>query len=215
MSQFPPLSVKVEGDWACFTRPESKVERVSYPVMTPSAARGILEAIFWKPEIHWRILSIAVLKPIQFAPIVRNEVNRKIPLKPPLRPYFADRDRAQRSTLALRDVSYVITADFFLASHASSEHIAKFRDQFRRRVAKGQCYRQPYLGCREFTTFFSPPDHDKPIHLNLHIGRMLFDIRYLSDHSGRGEPIFFDASLQNGILYVPQEPYREIYGGEL
>jgi CRISPR-associated protein Cas5d len=162
MGTGPPLTVKVWGDTACFTRPEMKAERVSYPMMPPSAARGVLEAIFWKPEFAWQIRGIWVLKEVRFFSILRNEVNSKVALSTARGwarsggGYFAEEDRAQRHTLALRDVAYVIMADIVLAAHAT-EDIAKYRDQFRRRVNRGQCYHQPYLGCREFVAFFGPP----------------------------------------------------------
>src|SRR3990172_11606325 len=128
--------VLVRGPLACFTRPEMKVERLSYPVMTPSAARGLLEAIFWKPQFQWQVRQIAVLNPIRFFSILRNEVNSKASVGA-AGPYFADRDRAQRHTLALRDVAYLIRAEMVLKPEAASEHPAKYRDQFRRRVERG------------------------------------------------------------------------------
>ncbi|OYT69009.1 MAG: type I-C CRISPR-associated protein Cas5, partial [Armatimonadetes bacterium JP3_11] len=159
------LSVKVWGEMACFTRPEMKVERVSYPVMTPSAARGILEAIYWKPEFEWRVREIRVLKPIRHIALVRNEVKSRIPTRNP-QPIFVDEDRTQRYTLALRDVAYIICAKIVLRPHANKD-IAAYRDQFRRRVERGDCYFQPYLGCREFSAYFAPPTGDeRPIPLN-------------------------------------------------
>ena len=163
MEELPALEVKVWGEFACFTRPEMKAERVSYSVMTPSAARGVLEAIFWKPEFSWQVREIWVLNPIRHFSILRNEVNSKAAFATARGwgrtggGYFADEDRAQRHTLALRDVAYLIKADMALAPHAT-EDIAKYRDQFRRRVNRGQCYHQPYLGCREFVASFGPPD---------------------------------------------------------
>jgi CRISPR-associated protein Cas5d len=209
-----PLTVKVWGNNACFTRPEMKAERVSYPVMTPSAARGLLEAIFWKPEFAWQIREIWVLKDIHFFSILRNEVNTKATLSTARGwarsggGYFADEDRAQRHTLALRDVAYVIKADMALAPHVT-DNIAKYRDQFRRRVNRGQCYHQPYFGCREFVAFFGPPDGtEQPISLTEALGRMLFDLEYAPDRSGRGTPRFFEARLENGILRVPPDLYH-------
>src|SRR5689334_8051532 len=130
-----PVEVRVWGDHACFTRPEMKVERVSYTVMTPSAARGILEAIFWKPEFSWRVREIAVLKPIRYFSILRNEVQSKMSARRDA-PFYANEDRTQRHTLGLRDVAYVIRADVAVRAHCD-EDPAKFRDQFRRRVARG------------------------------------------------------------------------------
>ena len=214
MGELPALEVKVWGEFACFTRPEMKAERVSYSVMTPSAARGVLEAIFWKPEFSWQVREIWVLNPIRHFSILRNEVNSKATLSAARGwaktggGYFADEDRAQRHTLALRDVAYLIKADIRLASHAT-EDAAKYRDQFRRRVNRGQCFQQPYFGCREFIASFGPPDDsERPIDLSDDLGRMLFDLGYAADKSGRGTPRFFIARLDEGILHVPFELYR-------
>lgn len=209
--QHPLLEVKVWGEFACFTRPEMKVERVSYPIMTPSAARGILEAIFWKPEFSWQVSQIWVLKPIRHFSILRNEVSNKMAVSTAREwaqkggGYFADVDRAQRHTLALRDVAYIIKADVALKSHTNDD-VAKYRDQFRRRVNKGQCHHTPYLGCREFSVSFGPPGpNDQPIDHSDDLGRMLFDLNYAKDKSGRGIPRFFPARLEKGILNVPTE----------
>jgi len=214
MESVSQLSVKVWGEFACFTRPELKVERVSYPVMTPSAARGVFEAIFWKPEIRWQIRSIEVLRPIRYFSILRNEVHSKAAVtairERRLRgdAYFADDDRAQRHTLALRDVAYVIRADIANAPHAADEHPAKFRDQFRRRVVRGQFHHPPYLGCREFAAFFGrPSSDDRPIPVTGDLGRMLLDLDYAADGSGRGVPRFFEARLEDGVLVVPRHLY--------
>ena len=121
--------------------------------------------------------------------------------------YFAEEDRAQRHTLGLRDVAYIIKADILLAPHAV-EDVAKYRDQFRRRVHRGQCYHQPYLGCREFIASFGPPDGtEQPIDLTDTLGRMLFDLDYAPDKTGWGTPRFFEARLANGILRVSPELY--------
>lgn len=211
MANGPPLEVKVWGDFACFTRPEMKAERVSYPLMTPSAARGVLEAIFWKPEFSWLVREIWVLNPIRHFSIVRNEVNNKAVASTAMGwadsggGYFADEDRAQRHTLALRDVAYLIKADVVLRPHATEE-IAKYRDQFRRRMNRGQCYHRPYLGCREFAASFGPPDgKERPIDLTDDIGRMLFDLDYAADGTGRGTPRFFVARLESGVMKVSAE----------
>src|SRR5713226_8066404 len=137
MLEYPALEVKVWGVLACFTRPEMKVERVSYEVITPSAARGVLEAIFWKPEFAWQVREIWVLRPIRHFSILRNEVKSKAVVSTARGwaeeggGYFAEDDRAQRHTLALRDVAYLIKADIVLKPHATDD-IAKYRDQFRR-----------------------------------------------------------------------------------
>lgn len=222
----PPLEVKVWADYACFTRPEFGAERVSYSVMTPSAARGVLEAIFWKPEFSWVVREIQVLKPIQHFSIVRNEINSwqsPSSAKSADYRYFADGDRAQRHTLGLRNVAYLIKAEIALKPHANA-HEAKYRDQFRRRVKKGQCHHQPYLGTREFSAFFAEPDpQDEPIAHSDELGLMLLDmeftatadaptITYLThDHAGatvtkgKAQPKFFRAQLTNGILRVPAQ----------
>ncbi len=217
MANGPLLEVKVWGDFACFTRPEMKAERVSYPVMTPSAARGVLEAIFWKPEFSWQVREIWVLNPILHFSILRNEVNHKAVVSTARSwagkggGYFADDkdNRAQRHTLALRDVAYLIKADVVLRIH-TMEDVAKYRDQFRRRVSRGQCYHQPYLGCREFAASFGPVGGtDRPIDLNDDLGRMLFDLDYASAVTGRGTPRFFPARLEAGILKVLPDLYRK------
>lgn len=228
MDNEPPLEVKVWGDLACFTRPEFGVERVSYEVMTPSAARGIMEAIFWKPEFRWLVREIEVLNPIRHFSILRNEMN-SVQSERSARSwerngggYYADDDRAQRHTLCLRDVAYIIRADMELKPHATDPP-AKYRDQFRRRVKRGQCFNQPYLGTREFSAFFGPPDGDEQaIDLDDDLGLMLFDIQFVPDaagkvsHAGHGpegrevvkanaQPEFFPARIEKGVLRVPPE----------
>lgn len=210
---YPPMEVKVWGEFACFTRPEMKVERVSYEVMTPSAARGILEAIFWKPEFQWRIRAIRVLRDVRSFSMLRNEVNTRASVRSARSwqdtpdGYFADDDRTQRHMLALRDVAYIIAADIVVRPGVQ-EDPAKYRDQFRRRVQRGQCHSAPYLGCREFTASFAPPAGDEtPIPRTADLGRMLFDLAYATDSSGHGSPRFFEARLEQGILRVPPELY--------
>ncbi len=209
------LQVKVWGDMACFTRPEMKVERVSYPVMTPSAARGVLEAIFWKPEFSWQVHEIWALKPIRYQAIMRNEVNSKIAISTTRGwterggHYLADNDRAQRHTLALRDVEYIVRAQMSLRPHATDD-IAKYRDQFRRRVKRGQYWQTPYLGCREFPAFFGPVNGSEIPHpADENLGLMLLDIIYEEGGEGRGKPRFFEAKLQRGVMAIPQDRYGE------
>lgn len=217
--EYDSLRVKVWGDLACFSRPEMKVERVSYEVMTPSAARGILEAIFWKPEMQWEVRAIHVLRPVRYLSFVRNEVARKAVPGTVLRwaerrsanGYFVnDKDiRTQRHTLALRDVAYLIVADIRVLPGVQAD-AAKYRDQFRRRVERGQCHAMPFLGCREFVACFSAPDEqDRPIPVTENLGRMLFDLDYEPGESGRGSPRFFEAGLEQGILHVPAWLYEE------
>lgn len=225
MSYRTPMEVKVWGDWACFTRPEMKVERVSYPVMTPSAARGVLEAVFWKPEFSWQVREIQVLRPIRFFSILRNETSQIISHRNAMKwkkhggNFFINevdkdgvmRNRAQRHTLALREVAYVIKADMVLKPHADADS-AKYRDQFRRRVARGQYHHHPYLGCREFAAQFAKPDPaEPPLAINLDLGLMLFDLDYEQNEIGkgiRGKPCFFQARLQNGVLRVDPKLYQ-------
>jgi len=198
---------------ACFTRPELKVERVSYPVMTPSAARGILEAVLWKPAIAWRVERIHVLKKIRFTAFRRNEVNTKASPPPAavvtgggeITHYFADEDRSQRNTVALRNVDYVIEAHFTMTDRAGpDDNLNKFVDMFNRRVRKGQRFHQPYLGCREFVAdVLSADDAPTPISETRDLGLMLWDIDYGPD---RNRPLFFPATLSNGVLDVPEDP---------
>ncbi len=206
---YPPLQVLVSAEFACFTRPEMKVERVTYPVPTPSAARGVLEAIFWKPEVAWRVEEIWVLKPIRYFSILRNEVNSRASPDVAKRwqkqdgGYDATADRAQRHTLALRDVAYLIRGQVEKKPGVEAD-IAKFRDQFRRRVRDGRCFATPYLGCREFSAAFQEPDGtEQPIDLTDGLGLMLYDLDYVPDGSGRGTPQFFQARLEGGVLRVP------------
>ncbi len=207
--EHPLLAVRIWGEFACFTRPEMKVERVTYPVMTPSAARGVLEAIFWKPEFTWRVEEVWVLKPIRYFSILRNEVNSRASERAASTweqdagGYDATSDRAQRHTLALRDVEYVIRAQVEVNPDVA-EDPAKFRDQFRRRARDGRCFATPYLGCREFAASFAEPDgSEKPLDLTEDLGLMLLDLEYESDGSGRGTPFFFNARLDGGIMRVP------------
>jgi len=208
---YPPLEVKLWGDYACFTRPEMKVERVSYPVMTPSAARGAIEAIFWKPQVRWRVQQIGVLQPIQFASILRNEINNR-QSDPTAHSWqengggydaSAPSNRAQRHTLALRDVAYLVRAQLELQPGVTDD-IAKFRDQFRRRVREGRCFATPFLGCREFSASFAEPDgSEAPIDRTEDLGLMLLDLDFAPGRSGQANPRFFRATLERGVLHVP------------
>ena len=213
LGRSPTLRARARGPLACFTRPELKVERVSYPIMTPSAARGILEAVLWKPAIQWRIERILVLEPIRFIAFRRNEVSTRASAPPaavvagggPAPVYFADRDRAQRNTVALRDVDYVVEAHFTLTDKAGpAENVTKFVEIFKRRVANGQHFHQPYFGCREFAAQVLPVDEaPDPVDETRDLGIMLWDIDY-SDR--RKRPIFFPARLDSGVLDVPADP---------
>lgn len=206
----PTLSFRARGPLAVFTHPALKVERITYPVMTPSAARGLVEAVLWKPAIRWRIERVRVLAPIRFTAFRRNEVNSRA-LAPnlatvrdggPVPLYFADEDRAQRNTVALRDVDYVVEAYFTLTERAGpADNTTKFVEMFRRRLEKGQHFHQPYLGCREFVAEVMPADGaPDPIPESRDLGRMLWDIEYAPDGN---RPVFFDATLEDGVMCVP------------
>lgn len=215
----PPVEVKVWGDFACFTRPEMKVERVSYDVMTPSAARNILQAIFWKPQFDYMIEEIQVLREIKRLSILRNEVTHQASERSIKKweengdHLFIEHNRTQRHALVLRDVAYIIKAQICLRSGVT-DNVAKYRDQLRRRVVKGRCFWRPYLGCREFSAFFGEVEGDeKPIELSTDLGRMLFDLDYDDSKKksrGEGSPIFFPARLERGVLDVPSSLYKPL-----
>ncbi|MGA3562996.1 type I-C CRISPR-associated protein Cas5c [Melissospora conviva] len=198
-----PVVVQVRGDGALFTRPELRVERVSYPVMTPSAATGVLEAIFWKPEFRWVPVKIEVLRPIQQFSLRRNETHDLPSLSDAVKEgrridTVANRD--QRSALCLRDVEYRIHAQVELAPHATKNDAA-YREQFRRRVNRGACFQQPFLGTREFPAAFFPPDDRPAIAETMDLGIMLHRIHY-------GPPARFDwftARLEAGVLHIPAQ----------
>jgi CRISPR-associated protein Cas5d len=209
------VKLRVSGDRACFTRPELKVERYSYEVITPSAARGILEAIHWKPAFTWRIDRLRVLKPITFETIRRNEVASRIP-SPRVRKaistasteglaLYVDEDRQQRASTILTNVAYVIEARIELAAPASAdETVGKHLDIFNRRARKGQCFHRPYLGTREFAADFSlvegelPPPHESLRGIR-NLGWMTLDI----DFANGSRSLFFDATMIDGIIEVP------------
>jgi len=200
----------VWGEYACFTRPEMKVERVSYDVMTPSAARGILEAVHWKPAIRWVIDRIHVLKPIRFENIRKNEVGAKISARNAKTAMAAgdlsglhlavDDNRQQRATMALRNVAYVIEAHFEMTGKAGDDTPAKHCDIFRRRAQKGQCFHRPALGLREFAADFEWLDEAPPSPLKgrQDLGWMLYDIDFANDRT----PRFFRAEMVDGVIDV-------------
>lgn len=205
--QFPSLAVEVRGDYACFTRPELKSERVSYPVMTPPAARGILEAIYWKPEFDYVVTAVEVLKPIKWVSIRRNEVTSMTSLDW-VRKAMADatvhfdveNDRDQRNTVFLRDVAYRIRAQVRPRPHAGKPE-ATYREQFRRRVDRGACFSQPFLGTRECSAHFSK-DTGKPAErVTDDLGVMLHSIGY---KPGGETYTWFEAKIIDGILQVPE-----------
>lgn len=198
-------SVKVDGDFACFTRPDLKVERFTYPCMTPSAARGVLDAVLWKPEFKWYIHRIKILKPVRFFSVKRNEINSKQGRNP----IVIEEKRAQRNSIVLKDVSYIIEASVYLDAYSNKNPPQKYIEMFERRVRKGQCYHRPYLGCREFAAeFFEPSDADIPIQDDIPIGSMLLDIFY-DENSVPHPRFFYDVAVRQGVLDC-SEVYKEI-----
>lgn len=211
------FALRIWGDLACFTRPEMKVERVSYDVITPSAARGVFEAIYWKPEICWVVDRIHVLAPIRFTNIRRNEVRQKIPAtsarsamkagKGKLGFYADDGDnRQQRASTILRDVDYVVEAHFELRSDVDT--LQKHSEMFKRRAGKGQYFHHPYLGCREFPANFELLEREIPVSVvgAKDLGFVLHDI----DFDDEMTPHFFRAEMKNGIIDVPKFQAKEV-----
>lgn len=206
------VKVEVWGDYAMFSRPEMKTERVSYDMMTPSAARGILEAIYWHPGLMWIIDKIHVCHEIKFANIRRNEVKSKISAHKMRSAMNGSReelylvtanDIQQRASMILKDVRYVIEAHFELTTKANeSDNEGKFCDIFKRRLQKGQFYHQPYFGCREFSANFKPFEEDKvpTVYENEEkdLGYMLYDMNYTDKNNIM--PLFFRAVLKDGVL---------------
>ena len=202
------IKLRVWGDYALFTRPEMKVERVSYDVMTPSAARGILEAIYWKPGIRWLIDRIHVMRPIRFDNIRRNEMANRVSVNKRdmeenrrICRYIED-DRQQRASMVLRNVEYIIEAHFELTGKEEG-HPGKHLAIFERRVKKGQCFHRPYFGCREFPVSFAWCDKIKKSSLkgDHDLGYMLYDI----DFEHQMTPKFFRAVMKDGVIDCCQE----------
>ena len=206
--------VRIEcwGDYACFTRPEMKVERVSYDIMTPSAARGLVEAIYWHPGMRYIIDAIGLMSPIQFTNVRRNEVKSKILSSSVLKNGTSGeplgigttQEIVQRASTILKDVHYYIDLHFKMTEKANAgDNPGKFKEMLSRRARKGQCYHQPYLGCREFPASFRLVEDDEVVQVypeSRDLGYMLYDMDY-SD----GEhiiPRFFRAKLEDGVLYL-------------
>ncbi|MDO5620640.1 MAG: type I-C CRISPR-associated protein Cas5c [Paracoccus sp. (in: a-proteobacteria)] len=214
------VRLHVTAPFGLFTRPELKVERVSYDVITPSAARGILEAIHWKPAIRWVIDRIHVLEPIRTQTIRRNEVGHKAPagkLKSAMKRgdlggvgLLADEDRQQRAATVLVRPAYVIEAHFDLTARAGDDTEGKHLDIFNRRAARGQCFHQPCMGTREFPVDFrllGPDDPIPAIAEDRDLGLMLWDI----DHAAKGRPsMFFRARMVQGVIDVPPPASPEV-----
>lgn len=220
-----PFCLKVWGDYACFTRPEMKIERLSYDVITPSAARAIFEAILWKPAIRWRIHKIEVLKPIRWISVRRNELASVVPIGSVksamksgtghLGQYIED-DRQQRAGRFLQDVAYRLYATFdVLPDKAGPDDSAgKFCGMFERRARQGQTFHQPYLGCREFSAHFDwvdsdDPAQERPIAEDRDLGWMLYDMDYSQPEP---MPRFFNAKIIQGVMEVPAWESEEVRG---
>lgn len=213
--------LEVNGPFACFTRPEMKVERVSYDVITPSAARAIFEAILWKPAIRWHVRRIEVLAPIRWISVRRNEVGAVVSVasaKSAMKrgsgnlALHVEDERQQRAGLFLRDVSYRLHADLEVLPDAGANNPApKFWEMFERRVGRGQCVNQPYLGCREFACDFrlAPSEGVAPtIPETRDLGWMLYDLDFAN--AADPAPRFFRALLENGVLAVPNAESPEV-----
>lgn len=218
------VRVEVWGEYALFTRPEMKTERVSYDMITNSAARGILDSIYWHPGMHWIIDKIYVCKPIQFMNLRRNEVKSIINArsvrtvmergKGDLFLSTSD-DIQQRASMLLRKVRYIIEAHFEMTSEAAQgDNPGKFQDIIKRRLKRGQCYHQPYFGCREFPAHFKEchtiPACPKELRGERDLGYMLYDMDYSNLQDIR--PLFFRAVLHDGILTVPPRNSEEVKG---
>ncbi len=237
--------LEVWGDYACFTRPEMKVERVSYDVITPSAARAVFEAIFWKPAIRWKISRIEVLEPIRWISVRRNEVASLMSDR--IAQIFIEDEgkRQQKAGLFLRDVAYRLYAelefvplvkrpvaqtkisDDLLAESEKAglaelekygeplldENPGKYNAIFQRRAAKGQCFNQPYLGCREFTANFRLIDNSEtekraPINATKDLGFMLYDLDFTQE---KPSPMFYRPIMNHGVILVPPVESEEVY----
>jgi len=209
----------LEGDYACFTMPEAKVERMSYPFITPSSARSVISAVFWRPAIRWVVRSIKILRPISYLNFRRNELKGKISGKNPV---SIEDARTQRISVILKNVSYEVDIEPILTPKgiADKEPLKKFTEMLKQRLKRGQHYSQPYLGCREFAAEVSLSDGQKPaLDINMDI-LMFYDRFYPEDavfKKNLNDPkwkktnnFFFQAKVKNGIVSVPSR--EEIMG---
>jgi CRISPR-associated protein Cas5d len=227
------LGIEVRGDFACFTRPELKVERMSYPVITPSAARGVFDAIYVKPpEFRWQVRRIEVLREPRFISLRRNEVKDVVNVHAVTtwmrggsepEPLWADGDRellgsdekgrTQRQTIALQDVHYRLWAEIRPWPEFEAQLVG-FEEQFKRRVSRGKCFYQPYLGCREFVAYFSQPrTQPPPVDWSQDLGVMLYDVFDLSRRGGAHDAAsisLFSATARNGVVDVPEYSSSEV-----
>lgn len=231
------ITLEISGAYALFSRPEMKVERVSYDIITPSAARGILEAIYWKPQIRWIIDQITVINPVRFTNIRRNEISKKASSPKaalvneggtdPLGIYV-DQDRQQRASLLLKDVRYLIHASVHIhdtrmerngAKVPTNQAAGKHLDMFKRRARKGQAFHQPALGCREFPARFilhedesSLPVPHESLNGEKDLGFMLHDIEFEQNPKTKAvkstTPHFFRAQMNDGVIAVPALPFK-------
>lgn len=220
--------LEVWGDWACFTRPELKVERVSYDVITPSAARAIFEAIFWKPAIHWQVTRIEVLNPIKWTNIRRNEVGA-VASKSPI---LIEDKRQQKNSLLLQDVRYRIWAKLEFIPQwkrketktplidaeehellRKDENPMKYYQMFERRASKGQCFTQPYLGCREFAANWkyisNTAELEPPLSEDRDLGIMLYDMDF-DGNAQKPAAMFYRARMEHGVIVVPDKDSEEV-----
>ena len=218
-----PIRLEVWGDYALFTRPEMKVERVSYDVMTPSAARGLMEAVYWHPGMRWSVDRIHVCSPIRFTNLRRNEVKATVSARSARTVmergtgdlYLCTPENIQqRASMLLRDVHYVIGAHFDMTDRAApGDNPGKFQDIIKRRVRKGQFYHQPYFGCREFPVNFKLceqiPDCPESLKGERDLGWMLWDMDYTDPENI--QPMFFRAVLRDGVLDVPTLESGEVH----
>lgn len=219
------ISLEVWGDYACFSRPEMKVERVSYDIMTPSAARGLLESVYWHPGMRWIVDRIRVCAPIRFTNLRRNEVKSTVSA-PSARTVMerqkgelfldASKDIQQRAAMLLRDVRYVIDAHFDMVPEkaAPGDNAGKFQDIIQRRIRRGQFFCQPCFGCREFPAQFkaceTPPPCPEELKGTRELGYMLWDLDYSDPENIL--PLFFRATLRDGVLDVPTRGSGEVIG---
>lgn len=215
--------LEVWGNWACFTRPELKVERVSYDVITPSAARAIFEAILFKRyAMRWQVTKIEVLNPIKWTSIRRNEVGAVASKSP----FFIEDKRQQKNSLFLQDVRYRIYAKLIFipvkdrpneafAKHEPdvSENPMKYYEMFERRAKQGQCFTQPYLGCREFSASWeyveSLEGRRAPINENRDLGIMLYDMDF-GHNLQKPDAMFYRAKMEQGVIIVPEKDSKEV-----
>ncbi|MDD6269898.1 MAG: type I-C CRISPR-associated protein Cas5c [Oscillospiraceae bacterium] len=205
------IQVEVWGDFGCFSRSESKVERLTYPVITPSAARGILSAIYSKPpEFYWQVKKIEVLKPIRYISIKRNEVSK---IGRSMKSMLVEESRTQRQTVALKDIRYRITAEIIPQKDFKGT-VNQLYEQALRRIRSGKCYYQPSFGLREFVCYFSEPTDAVPIPCDIDLGIMLYDVFDLHKFkvTEKAEPYVtvFKARLERGILHVPDFDSDEV-----